>query len=98
MTHAVEILREASVQLPHLCEEGVDFRRALELNYRVRKVAESLIALSRDREDILKKAVDIYMRLGDNYQLFDASPELAVETLNEVVCELEKLVRELGYR
>jgi len=98
MTSAVDILREASLQLPHMCREGVDLERVHDLNYRVRKVAESLIALSKDRDDVLKKAVDIYMRLGDNYQLLNVSPELALETLNEVVCELDSLVKELGYR
>ncbi|RLJ69791.1 hypothetical protein BCF55_0047 [Hydrogenivirga caldilitoris] len=92
MVPTQEVIREAYFQLSILSSTSLEVEALRELNYKVRKVAERLIALSKGREDVLHKAVDLYTRLGENYELINIDPELAAKTLEEAIRELEKLI------
>ncbi|WP_457600497.1 hypothetical protein [Hydrogenivirga sp.] len=92
MHKAREVLGELSMDFSIQALETGDVKSALDLNYKVRKAAENLMTVLGDREECLSKAVDIYMRLGDNYRLFDVNPSLAINTLKEAVEELRELL------
>ncbi len=95
MTHVKEVIREVSLQLPTLSTGSTDTEVVRELNYRLRKVTENLIALSSGDDTLLNRAVNLYLRLGDNYQLLNMSPEIAVKNLSDAVEELMEVVEEL---